>query len=85
MVTRQITQLTTACASTYLSAFSTLRRNHHWVVGYHHSGRSVSHIYSTDSHKHENAYCEIAYYELFTYLLQPSDVQRKKCNGMLIL
>jgi hypothetical protein len=31
MASRRITQLTTARASTYFSAFSTLRRNHHWV------------------------------------------------------
>ncbi len=31
MASRQITQLATARASTYFSAFSTLRRNHHWV------------------------------------------------------
>ncbi len=31
MASTTITQLTTARASTYFSAFSTLRRNHHWV------------------------------------------------------
>jgi hypothetical protein len=36
----KITQLTIARVPTYLSAFSTLRRNHHWVVGYRLSGRS---------------------------------------------
>jgi hypothetical protein len=40
----QITQLTTARASTYFSVSSTLRpgRDHHWVVGYRLSGRSFT-------------------------------------------
>ncbi len=55
MVTRQITQLTTARASTYLIAFSTLRRNHHWVVGHRLSGPAVS------LHTYKHRYIYVAY------------------------
>ncbi len=50
----RLVNFTITCASTYLSAFLTLQRNHHWVIGHCLSGWSapVSMHIHTHTHTH---------------------------------